>query len=286
MNWNPDYVMRTYDLVTRRRLLEHWMKDAAPASYAVIAATVVATAGLLRAFRRPLTDADRLAAGLTALLLGVVLEAALLQPRVHPYVFAPAIFIAFAVLAAAVRLLESARWVTPAAAVLALALFARPVFGPPRVTHWKDAFAPQDALALRDEIGTTQLEGRAEWRDLRTVAAFLEAQRVGDGDVLCFNDTPHALYLMLGIEPPIRFMQWNLLINAMPSHRAEVREQLARSRARFVVSDLGGMVPNPRTADVPGLWSTRYPWNLPVLLRAGRYFVHPHSADVAPFWRE
>src|SRR5262249_14795386 len=57
VNWNPDYVMRTYDLVTRRRLLEHWMKDAAPASYAVIAATVVATAGLLRALRRPLTDA-------------------------------------------------------------------------------------------------------------------------------------------------------------------------------------------------------------------------------------
>jgi hypothetical protein len=89
---------------------------------------------------------------------------------------------------------------------------------------------------------------------------------------------------MLDIKPPVRFMQFNILINSMRAHRTEVQAQLARSGARYVVSDLGGLAPMARTAAVPPEWADTYPWNLPVVLREGRYFVYEHSSAVAPFW--
>ena len=288
VNWDPGYVMNTYGFTVRRRLLEHWVKDLRPTSYATIVAVVAACVGWARAIRsdRPVDEYRRHVAGMASLLLGIFVEAAFLQPRVHPYVMAPAIMLAFPMLAAVVEYYRPPRAVAVTAAAVALALLARPIFAAPRITLWTESWAPADVFALRDELGTTFLDGRPEWRDLRAVAAFLAANHVKDGEVICFNDTTHPLYLMLGIKPPIRFMQFNVLIGGMPLHRREVQMALARSGARYVVSDLGGIVPEPQTAAVPPRWADKYPWNCPVVLRQGRYFVHVHSTTVSPFWQD
>jgi hypothetical protein len=73
----------------------------------------------------------------------------------------------------------------------------------------------------------------------------------------------------------------------MDRHHDDVMRELASSRARFVVTDLSSIRARPATptSAVPAPWNERYPWTLPVVFRAGRYFVHEPATPVARFWR-
>jgi hypothetical protein len=139
-----------------------------------------------------------------------------------------------------------------------------------------------------------------DWADLQRVADFLATKDLHDRDLICWHDTTHPLYVWLNIRPAIRYPH---VITAMKfkSKREQIRRETFASGARYVVSDLipatymsGPLDPPPP----PGLTSSLpdgfpswgkdvYPWNQPVVFRAGRYIVHevrdPRGAIEFPF---
>lgn len=124
-------------------------------------------------------------------------------------------------------------------------LSPHPVFDRERMRHWPDCFASR--------VGRLEAERRDElkfernhpasvgWVELNEVADFLRGRDrpVGDRELICWHDSPHALYLLLDIKPGLRFMHVNTarLIN----HECDRRvcdDCRANTAARFAVIDL------------------------------------------------
>jgi len=228
---------------------------------------------------------------LGALYWSWLLQAALLQPRLHEYVVASMLLIAIPIGAALGigALPDRAR---PAAIAFALALmaFRHPLFRTDRLALWPTAVADGNTVALRDRLSlmpSPHRHGLTNWTDLTRVASYLMSRQTRDGEVTCFNESTHPLYLMLNIQPSVRFIQSNLIVQVFESHHAEVIDELRSAHARFVVTDLSSILAAPETPTgaVPAPWNDRYPWNLPVVFRAGRYLVHEPAEPVTPFWR-
>lgn len=129
-----------------------------------------------------------------------------------------------------------------------------------------------------------------DWADLRRVADFLAGQDLVDRELICWHDSTHPLYVWLGVRPAIRYPH---VITAMKfkSKREQIRREALASPARFVVSDLvpatylspiGPPPPPGPTTELPArfpAWRTEvFPWNQPVVYRAGRYVVHEMRA--------
>jgi len=121
---------------------------------------------------------------------------------------------------------------------------------------------------------------------LQRVADFLATKNLKDRELLCWHDSTHPLYVWLNVRPPIRYPH---VITAMKfrSKRDQIRREAFESPARYVVSDLVpatylcpiGPTPPPGPAtelppDFPAWGKGVYPWNQPVVFRAGRYIVH------------
>lgn len=125
-----------------------------------------------------------------------------------------------------------------------------------------------------------------DWADLARVADFLRDQDLKDRELICWHDSTHPLYVWLGVRPGIRYPH---VITAMKfrSRREQIRQEAFASPARYVVSDLvtvwyvspidlsypagpADRLPN----GFPDWGANVYPWNQPVVFRAGRYVVH------------
>ena len=78
------------------------------------------------------------------------------------------------------------------------------------------------------------------WDELGEVADYLRSRGVQDGELIAWDDTPHVLYLMLGIKPGLRFMHVNTAQSISRRAYAQVRGELASKAgvARFAVGDL------------------------------------------------
>jgi hypothetical protein len=125
-----------------------------------------------------------------------------------------------------------------------------------------------------------------DWADLQRVADFLATKDLKDRELICWHDSTHPLYVWLNVRPAIRYPH---VITAMKfrSKRDQIRREAFESPARYVVSDLVPATylcpvgpappPGPATAlppDFPAWGKAVYPWNQPVVFRAGRYVVH------------
>jgi hypothetical protein len=129
----------------------------------------------------------------------------------------------------------------------------------------------------------------ASWGELEEVAECLRRQGVADGEVVCWHDTTHPLYLMLRVRPAIRFMHVGTAL-LMRERSDDVRQELLDAPdKKFVVSDLVRVLWSAERAGQtgPGGWldlppglSARqrrvFPFDQPILFRssAGRYLVH------------
>jgi hypothetical protein len=134
------------------------------------------------------------------------------------------------------------------------------------------------------------------WNTLGAVAAAAERRgksRPGDGELTCFNNTTHTLYLTLGLKPSARFFHYGTVLDGFPSKRGQVRRELEASRQRYVVSDLwavGLQTPSPLTDPLklppgfPRRWAGLYPWTQPIVFRSGRYLVHRVTRPVGELW--
>lgn len=148
---------------------------------------------------------------------------------------------------------------------------------------WTEGSTPQmrDRLAWLDECRI--------WCQLEEVADFLRSQGVKDGELVCWHDSTHPLYLMLRIKPAIRFMHVGTAM-AIRERRDDIRQELLDAPdKKLVVSDLARVIWSPdavaqegekgRLDLPPGLSQKQrhtFPFDQPIIFRSsdGRYLVH------------
>lgn len=259
---------------------------------------------------------------LGALYLAWAAQALFVQREFH-YVHVPETLLMFALFAAhgwglvalgALHLLVcGALWLVAGAALECVPETPRerwlprhPLADPAQLRPWPDCWrlaAPDaDRFALWDRLRRhSPHEAVIGWEELNEVAQFLRAKGVGDGEVVGWFDSPHAVYLLLDVRPGFRFMHvYTALAISERSDRPDVRDAVfaelgAARRARFVVSDLEWLVTSsdgsagraelvgPPVSPTDLLPAVRphphlFPFNQPTVFRtkggAGRYLVH------------
>jgi hypothetical protein len=147
---------------------------------------------------------------------------------------------------------------------------------------------------IRDRLGHyTETHWGTHWVELGEVADSLRAIEppLGHGELNCWHDTTHPLYLMLDLDPATRYMHYGTALGIRSLGdwtKKRIAKEVAESRQRYVVSDLMRMTWDPALARAPGAggdptrlpdWFPaaergKYPWNQPIVHRSGRYLVH------------
>jgi len=171
---------------------------------------------------------------------------------------------------------------------------------------WPRCWREGGSSDLRDRLGVyTDVHCAATWTDLDAVAAFLRPKRLGPGELNCWHDSTHPLYLMLDLDPATRYMHYGTAFT-IKSKRATIARAVIESRQRFVVSDLlwttwdrpaltrpeSWRAGDPLPTWLPPRERARYPWTQPVVFRSGRYVVHkidpaiPLGPVRVPFWTD
>jgi hypothetical protein len=289
----------------------------APWSLAHLAAIPLAVVALVRArvWRIGVVDGvtpERVGrALLAALYLGWLAEATFLQKTFH-YSQAPVLLLALALLA-------SYRW--PSSQVLiAWCLIGGALHHyrekSPTLDKWLGAFRAERKFTYQQVVPWNKLingewrevwwrcvrEGSSPeikehlsfyrynhcaptWTELDEVRKFLQTLDLKDGDLVCWDDSPHPLYLDLDLRPSFRFLHVNTALDSFISKRPRIRDELMASGHKYVVSDLAVLsflyeFPCPAGHDLelpeqfPCFCRDVYPWNQPIIFRTGRYCVH------------
>lgn len=117
------------------------------------------------------------------------------------------------------------------------------VFDRERNALWPDCFRAAEGagrLRLYDDLRREVLHPACtNWEELGEVADYLRSREVADGQLVCWHDSPHQLYLMLGVKPGLRFMHVNTARMISPDCDRRVCEEFwHNSDKRFVVIDL------------------------------------------------
>jgi len=323
LNWNPEYYRWTPTEMQIR--LSGVIMYFAPWSLCHIAALPVALWALARARiwhygetpDMPAARNDR--ALLAALYLGWLAEASLLQKNFH-YAHAPVTLLAIAVLAAQ-------RW--PVAQIVIgwcllggllnapaiakrlpfLASFeeVKPytfrqvvprhkLFDQPWRKVWWQCLTQGSSPEIKDRLSFyRQIHCAPTWTELDEVKEYLKTLDLKDGELVCWDDTTHPLYLDLNIRPGIRFMHVNTSLE-FRSKRPVILQELQQSGHKYVVSDLAVVnflyghfdtdppegKPLDLPVDFPCQCADVYPWNQPIIKKCGRYWVHKIVNPVGP----
>lgn len=172
-----------------------------------------------------------------------------------------------------------------------------PALDKARTKRWRGCFGREVSRELRRDLGFQTVHfGGLDPVQLGDVEDFLRTQGVKDGDVICWHDSPHELYLALGIRPAIRFMHLSTVQGmggweppAKNWHYRQIRHETfeAAKKARFVVSDMNRVLwwgtsrlnrvgPDGLPLDLLAWQRPQFPFNQPVVFRSsgGRYLVH------------
>jgi hypothetical protein len=153
---------------------------------------------------------------------------------------------------------------------------------------WLECVTEGSSPQLKDKLSFYQgIHCQPTWAELDEVRLFLETLKLKDGELVCWDDSTHPLYLHLGIKPGIRFMHVNTSLE-FRSKRPVIRDELIASGHKYVVSDTAVTRflysgysletdedrPLDLPTDFPCFCQGVYPWNQPIIKKIGRYFVH------------
>jgi hypothetical protein len=221
---------------------------------------------------------------LASFYVGWLVHAFFLQ-HLFDYVHVPAVLIALLFLAdlASRRAAPSTGWRAACAAFAVLALMASPIVRGERLRLWPECVAGPNSPRLQDRLAHLRNPNR---EDLARVADYLRRCGVQGRDVCFYNSDFVALYQSMDLTPPTRFVYLHELLVFSPDRASQMHDQLASSGHRYVVTDLiaCGMPrqlaeqigPDGPLAPPPAYDRNRtgYPWELPVVYRAGTYLVH------------
>ena len=317
LNWNPEYYKWTMDEMDHR--VSMIIMYFAPWSLVHLVAIPVAFIALVR-FRfwrlgpYPWMKPARLDQALLAMLyLGWFVEAVFLQKTFH-YSQTPVHFLAFA-------LLTAHRWpISPIFMAWCLigATLIHYKASNATVQDWLEPFKRQrpftyqqvvpfhrlinddwrsvwykcltegSSPAIQDHLSFYRLIHCAPtWTELEQVHQYLQTLNLKDGELVCWDDTTHPLYLSLNLRPSFRFMHVNTSLE-FRSKRPRLREELIATGHKYVVSDTAVSwflydyysqdTPPDRPLDLPletpCFVRDVYPWNQPIVFKCGRYWVH------------
>ncbi|MCA9270037.1 MAG: hypothetical protein KDA41_16260 [Planctomycetales bacterium] len=271
-----------------------WFIFHAPWSLLHFVAVPVACAKIARVLRAP-TETDRPASDpaallLCALYLGWLVQALLLQ-LTHEYVVAATLLLAVPVLLTWDKIAVPAPAMRIGFAVfVAWALAVHPLLKPQTLRLWPTCATHGSSPAVKDLFATGQARhanGTAHWQDLQRVADFLRQRHVGDFEVTCWDDSSQQIFTLLRASPGTRYMHMGHWMNFFPSRRQQLIDEVRASPTRYVVSDcqaagysaeIARVDANRDTPALPDEIDPRqrgaFPWNQPVIFRAGRYLVH------------
>ncbi len=174
------------------------------------------------------------------------------------------------------------------------------------VKLWPRCWGEGSSPELRDKLGQyTDIHCGTRWRELNDVAGYLRTvdPPLGPGELNCWHDGTHPLYLMLDLEPATRYMHYGTAFG-IKSKREIIAREVAVSRQRYVVSDLQRTRWDRNASYDPASWRLgdplpvwlppnerrKFPWNQPVVFRSGRYVVHhvtqPLGVIRVPDWAD
>ncbi len=133
------------------------------------------------------------------------------------------------------------------------------------------------------------------WTELDEVRRYLETLQLQDGELICWDDTTHPLYLDLNLRPGIRYMHVNTTLD-FRSKRPLIRAEVIASGHKYVVSDLAvvnavyGYFPLQPPSDqplelpleFPCVCRGTYPNDQPIVKKIGRYWVHRIDNPIGP----
>lgn len=167
---------------------------------------------------------------------------------------------------------------------------AHPLVDHERTGLWFRCWTEGSTPALRNRLGLyIHCHCATNWEDLVQVADYLRQVHppLQDGELNCWHDGTHPLYLLLNLEPATRYLHYGTALS-IRERVAEIAEAVASSRQRYVVSDLFPVLPDMFTdqfpvadgqalclpPDFPAPYRQLFPWNQPLVFRCGRYCVH------------
>jgi len=233
---------------------------------------------------------------LAAVYLAWLVVTLLLQRPFH-YSHVPETFLMIAVFAANRWPVPFALVLLPVLASLFLAISGRsvsqvpphPVFDVNRTRWWVRCLDRAPAREARRGVALwAQHFGGTDPVELGAVADYLRGQNVRDGELIAWHDSPHALYLDLGVKPGFRFMHVGTAAGLGKWQEQTVLHELraAIPHARFAVADmhrvteryaeLNDLAPDGLPKVLPGWQRNEFPFDQPVVFRSpsGRYLVH------------
>jgi hypothetical protein len=158
-----------------------------------------------------------------------------------------------------------------------------------RLAWWRRCFGREVPRELRLGVALEPQElGGTDSVQLGAVEDFLRAEGVKDGELLCWHEATHPLYLSLNVRPPVRFMHVGTAMGMGRWQREQVAAEVRRAMpgVRFVVSDLHrvtwqrdallDLAPDGLPWAIPAWQRTTFPFDQPVVFRSpgGRYLVH------------
>ena len=294
LNWNPDYVSATNSVEERIRFYTIHFGTFFPWSVMVVLSVLGSTRILMRQFVNRLKKSEddlqqdhSPAPLLCACLLGWLAEYVVLQ-RPHDYVLVGMTLLGLTTLLAVSDATNRVRrWQVVAWTIVVCSLIHHPALHPRRLDAWKECLAQGSTPEMRQRLSMNTGIGKTDWPDLKRIQAFLEKRGVRDGEVTCYSVSTHPLYLEMGINAPTRYPYLDLLINYHPSQVNNISQTVYESSHRYLVADVwsAGVEFHPREFEkvessstyprgFPGEKLKEFPWNQPLLFRAGRYTVH------------
>jgi hypothetical protein len=295
--WNPHYVTHgdTFSVNRLSYLLGKWL----PWSLLQLLSVPLTLIALLRALigdaQSRAKEPVRREALFGAVYLGWLLQVIFFQKN-FDYVQAPLVFLALGVVAGHARLLRRSALAWAGLAVFTgVAVVESPLFQTARLAEWGRCWREGSTAEVRDRLKLTYTLYPEMFRELEAVAAYLRSRGVGDGELTCWNNSPHVLYRELDVKPAIPYMQVDTVLILFPDKEERIRQQLESSRQRFVVSDLQALLvyTEPAHAEQPGrplalppgfppAWASCFPWSEPIVFRSGRYLVHEVNGPPGP----
>jgi hypothetical protein len=292
LHWNAEYYTYGRSRSASSGLVRELLLSAMPWVLLHLLAVPVALLTLGRGlFAARSTEAARVPQLLmAAFYLGWLGQAVFLQNLAH-YIYVPPQLLAIALLAG-LPLPER----LPRLGLIALIVFAgsavalHPAIRWPCASLWLRCLQLGSIPEIKNDLALLSV---TDWVALDHVRAYLQEQQVGDGELVVFCAYALPLYLQLDLDPPMRFVYFDVHYNQYVRHQAEMRDALLATRPRFIVSDLEsgslfnswphksepGPVPLPER--FPTEYREQYPWSLPVVFRSGRYAIHSTRQNTA-----
>jgi hypothetical protein len=289
--WNADYLGTVMRELPFRVVMQ--LQYFPPYSMFAVLAVPLAVANVRTRSEEPAPFRRKV---LAAAYLVWLLVALLLQRPFH-YVHVPETLLMLAVFA-------TNRWAVPFVIVLLSVLPsaispsslpggdylpAHPAFDETRTRWWGACVRADPPREARAGVALyTRHFGGIDPVELGAVADYLRTQNLRDGELIAWHDTPHALYLDLGIRPGFRFMHVGTAAGLGRWQEEQVLCELraALPGARFAVSDLYRVTSRYGELNatdgsglpvvVPAWQRGEFPFDQPVVFRSpgGRYLVH------------